>query len=58
MVGNDDFALKNKLTRHFEIHFYRFPLTFSKGSSILPLCEGAQETAYTISFGGNRLLGA
>ena len=53
---NDDFALKNKLTRHFEMQFYRFPLTFRKGSSIVPLCEGAQETAYTLSFGANGLL--
>ena len=50
---NDDFALKNKLTRHFEMNFYRFPLNFIKGSSILLLIEKAQETAYTLSFGAN-----
>ena len=38
------------------MHFYRFPLTFRKGSSVLPLCVGAQETAYTLSFGANGLL--
>ena len=54
---NDDFALKNKLTRHFEMNFYRFPLTFIKGSSIIPLCEGSKETEYTLCFEENGILG-
>ena len=53
---NDDFALKNKLTRNFEMHLYRFSLTFRKVSSIIPLCGVAQETVYMLSFGSNALL--
>ena len=40
------------------MHFYRFPSTFRKGSSIIKLCEGTQKTAYTLSFGAKGLLGA
>ena len=40
------------------MHFYILPLTFRKGYIIIPLCEGAQETAHVLSLGANGLLGS
>ena len=40
----------------FKMHFYRFLLGFSKGSSIPPICQGAQETEYTLRFEENEPL--
>ena len=42
----------------FKMHVYRFLLGFSKGSSVPPICQGAQKTQYTLFFEENGLLGA